>query len=174
MALPATLASSRWKSPEARISARRARRAALAEQFRLAFELQPEPGDVGTCDPLCGGNGDGRLDQPARIEHLARLFRRRIGDEGAAIAFAAHQPLEGQHLQRRAHHGAAHREQFAHFGFAELGARREAPVDDRVAQLLANAHGAVFTGQGWSERKVGDLHGVSHAAIDTRNSPGRK
>ena len=34
------------------------------------------------------------LDQPARVEHLARFLRRRVGDERATVALDPHQPLE--------------------------------------------------------------------------------
>ena len=85
-------------------------------------------------DPLGRGRDDARLDQPARGEDLPRLLRRRIGDEGAAIALGAHQPFEGEHLQGGARHRAADVEQRADLGLRELGAGRQPAVDDRIAQ----------------------------------------
>ena len=56
----------------------------------------------------------------------------------------AHQPFEGQHLQGRARHGAADVEQRADLAFRQLGAGRQPPVDDGVAQLVADRLRAIL------------------------------
>ncbi len=61
-----------------------------------------------------------------------------IGNKGATVAFGAHQPLKGQHLQRDAGDGAADVEEIADLGFGQLGSGRKAAIDNGVAQLVAN------------------------------------
>ena len=97
-------------------------------------------------DALAGRQRDAGLDQPARREDLPCLVRRRVGDEGAAIALAAHKAFEGQHLQRGAHDGAADVEQAADLAFRKLGAGRKPAVDDGVAQLIADRLRAILAG----------------------------
>src|SRR6188472_4461839 len=81
---------------------------ALGQEAALAVELCTECGKVVRPNAFACGPCDAGLDQPARCEYLARLLRRRVGDEGATVTLAVDQTLEGQHLQRGAHHGAAH------------------------------------------------------------------
>ena len=92
-------------------------------------------------------------------EDLPRLVRRRVGDEGAAIALGAHQPFERQHLQRGARHGAADVEQRADLAFRKLGAGRQPPVDDGVAQLVADRLRAILVGAvDCGEVLIGNVH----------------
>ena len=89
-------------------------------------------------DPRARLRGDAWLDQPPRCEDLLGFLRRRVGDEGAAIALGAHQALEGEHLQRGAHDGPAGIEKRTDLVLRQLGARPQAAVDDRIADMVAN------------------------------------
>ena len=81
-----------------------------------------------------------------------------------------HQAFEGQHLQGRAGHGAADVEQRADLAFREFGARRQAAVDDGVAQMVADRLGAIFAGAvGCGKLWSADVHGDTCSSLFIRD-----
>ncbi|MCY1249789.1 hypothetical protein D9M72_633580 [compost metagenome] len=61
-----------------------------------------------------------------------------MGDEGAAVLLDADEPFIGERLQGGAHQRAADIEEFADIAFGKLGAGGEPPLDDRIAQRVAD------------------------------------
>jgi hypothetical protein len=70
------------------------------------------------------------LDDAARLEHLAGLLRRRLGDGCAAIGHDVDEPFEGELLQHFADDGAADAEGGRQRILLECRPRRQAVIDD--------------------------------------------
>ncbi len=105
-------------------------------------KMARQGGEIVGADPCRREPREARLDQAAGGEHLPRLVRGRPRHEGAAVALQRDDAVIGEGLQGRAHDRPARTEGGADLVLHQLGPGREAPVDDRVVQRVANGVGA--------------------------------
>ena len=81
---------------------------------------------------------DARLDQAPRLEHVARLGHRGLGDEGSAVGLERDHAFVRETRQHAPDARAAHAENAREAVLAELRSRRQAMVEDRREDLLVD------------------------------------
>jgi len=108
----------------------------------FARQVGGERLDIGRAGAFGGQPGDVRLDQDARLEHLAGLGGIGAGDEGAAVGMQFDHLAAGQQQQAAPDPHPADAEGPAQGRFGQLGAGRQALFDN----CLENALDDVFLG----------------------------
>jgi hypothetical protein len=102
-----------------------------------------ETPDPGRRHRVNGVIDDRRLDQAARLEHFARVRRRRPRDEGAAVLLDVDDALMRELLKRGANQRSACAVDLADLVLAEFRAGQQAMLEDRRRHAFPDAADAI-------------------------------
>ena len=108
---------------------------AAREAVLLVLDHLPQFGQLLDCRVLDGQFGDGALHQATRVKDLPGFFDARAGHYRTAIRPQQHHALVGQARQGAANDGAADAENLTQRLFAQLGARRQALLENGIEDM---------------------------------------
>ena len=111
---------------------------AVGEHDHLVDE-RLQPGELVGPEPRHGELDRERLQRLAQLVGREELLRRERGDDGAAARAHGHEALRGEAADRLAHRSPGDAERLRERDLVELAARRQAVVEDLLAQVLVHA-----------------------------------
>ena len=105
----------------------------------LVAHEAPQRRDVRPCRVRDHLLDHGHFDRPAGREYMRDVGRGRARHDGDPAIAQRHDALVRKPPERLSHDGARYAEKFAKRDLLQLGARRQAPFEDRCANRIADA-----------------------------------